>query len=146
MPLIRTLTPFVVRAQSSIGGADSLATHWSLAIETPSSVIVRTRIVAPVPVPPVVAYTVSAVYPPPALIISTEVTAPAPAPDGEGEELGDEDTEDEGDEDTEEDAESDGDDETDTDGDAEMDEDIELERRQRYRRRSGYGRRNRKRR
>ncbi len=57
-PEIRTLTPFVVReplVPKLTGGADSLATHWSFAKETPVSSMVRTRIVAPVPVPPVVA-------------------------------------------------------------------------------------------
>jgi len=56
-PLMRTLIPFVVRVPKlkESNGADSFGTAASFAIDVPASVTVATVIVAPVPVPPVVA-------------------------------------------------------------------------------------------
>jgi len=56
VPLILTLIPFVVRTPQSEmnGGADSLATQASFAIESPTSETVRTLTVASAPEPSVV--------------------------------------------------------------------------------------------
>lgn len=78
-PVILTLTPFVVRHSSSAGGADSFDTHASFPMETASSMIVETVIVASAPfaLSVVVAYVPLAAYPVPPDTSSTDVIVPA---------------------------------------------------------------------
>jgi hypothetical protein len=50
-PLIRALTPLVVRISTTRGAAERFAVLWSFAIDVPSSVTVSALNVAPVPLP-----------------------------------------------------------------------------------------------